>query len=481
MYSKIKIQNINFNVVIKMDSGKPIIFEGKWWLPSNNQKESGILRIIKDKEIKLELDYFINIKKGVKNNPLENFEIILGETTDGEKITLLNCWAAEFFGKFFNIEFVFIGEHFNNLKDIKFKSIEFAYTYLNEWAYPYWYKQSIYYKKNKVNKERITYIKKEPIKIFLDIPDNKINLTFSFNLINSSDSSNKSYKKRKTILLAESDELRTFNEWWDIITIIRNFLILGTFKPIYSSILKAKINKRKKVDIYRTINVNMNLSDLRSNDMLFTLKDIEKDIEKYLKNWFIKSSKLKDIVTGLFIVLNNPEMGLENQLIHLSGLVEWYFRDNRDLLIMNRDEYDDLRANIIDLIKGHINLDPSLPKCFVENNIVYKYGYQKNFRTVLEELVNQVVDIFQLNKGFNKYYCHKTVITRNYFVHKDEQLKDKVAKGKKLNDIVRFLEMVLIINILIDIEFGQEIVKKIFNRYCEFNSVYRSITRSMKK
>lgn len=464
-----------------MDANETISYKGKWWLPSNKQKETGILRIIKDKEIKLELDYFINIKTGVKTSPLENFEIILGETTNGEKITLLNCWAAEFFGKFFNIEFVFVGEHFNSLKDIKFKSMEFKYSYLNEWAYFDWYTQSIYHKKNKVSKVETTYIKKEPIKIFLNIPGNKINLTFSFNLINSLDSSNKKYKKRKTVLLAELNEQRTFSEWWDIITIIRNFLILGIFKPIYPSIVKAKINKRRKVDIYRTINVNMNLLDLRFNDMLFTLKDIEKNVEKYLKNWFIKSSKLKDIVTGLFIVLNNPEMGLENQLIHLSGLAGWYFKDNRDLLIMNRDKYDDLRIKILDLIKSNINLDPSLPQCFIENNIVYKYGYQKNFRTVLEELVDKVVNIFQLNKGFKKYYCHKTVITRNYFVHKDEKFKDKVAKGKKLYDIIKFLEMVLIINILIDIEFDKETIKKIFKGYYEFNSIYRSIIRSVKK
>ena len=295
------------------------------------------------------------------------------------------------------------------------------------------------------------------------------------------DSSNKKYKKRKTVLLAESDKKRTFSEWWDIITIIRNFLILGIFKPIYPSIVKAKINKRKKVDIYRTVNVNMNLSDLRFNDMLFTLKDIEKDIEKYLKSWFMKSSKLKDIITGLFIVLNNPGMGLENQLIHLSGLTEWYFRNNRDLLIINRDEYDDLRTKIIDLAKSHINLDPSLPSCFVKNNIVNKYGYQKNFRTVLKELVDKVVEIFQFDSSFKKYYCNKIVSTRNYFVHKDERLKHKVAKGKKLYNIIKFLEMVLTINILIDIEFDEEMIKKLFNRFGKFNSIYRSIMRSVKK
>ena len=463
-----------------MNTDKAIIYKGKWWLPSSKQKEIGILRIIKDKEIKLELDYFINIKTGVKTNPLENFEIILGETSNGEKITLLNCWAAEFWGKFFNIGFVFIGEHFNSLKDIKFKSMEFKYSYLNEWSYPYWYKQSIYYKKNKVIKVETTYIDKEPIKIFLNIPDNKINLTFSFNLIDFLDSSNKKYKKRKTFLLAESEEQKTFSEWWDIITIIRNFLILGIFKPIYPSIIKAKISEKKVVDIYRTINVNINLSDLRFSDMLFTLKDIEKDIGRYLKNWFMESSKLKDIITGLFIVLNNPDIGLENQLVQLAGLAEWYFRDNKDYLIINRKEYDDIRSRIIDLIKNNISLDSNLPQCFVENNIVYKYGYQKNFRTVLKELVNEVVGILQLDSGFSKYYCNKTVNTRNYFVHKDEQLKNKVAKRKELSDIIRFLEMVLIVNILIDIGFDEEIIKKVFNRFDEFNSTYRSIMRLIK-
>jgi len=460
-----------------MDTDETISYKGEWWLPSKQQKETGILKIFRDKEIRLELDYFFNLEIGMQIGYPRNFEIILGKTTNSEKITLLNCRDRDLLGKLFNIEFVFIGEHFNSFKDIKFKSMEFEYTYLNEWAYFDWYKQYIYYKKNKVNKVETTYIKKAPIKIFLDIPENKINLTFSFNLINSFNSSSKGYKKRETVLLAESNKQKTFDEWWNIITIIRNFLILGIIKPIYPSIVKAKINKRKKVDIHRTINVNTNLSDVRFYDMLFTLKDIERDVEKYLRNWFIKSSKLKDIVTGLFIVLNNSEMGFENQLIYLSGLAEWYFRDNKDFLIMTSQEYNDQRAKIIDLIKSHINLDP----CFIENNIINKYGYQKNFRTILKELVDKVVEIFQLEKSFKKYYCDKTVETRNYFVHKDERLKDKAAKGKKLYDIVRFLEMVLIINILIEIEFDKEMIKKVFNRFDEFNSIYRNIIRSVKK
>ncbi|MHB8280174.1 MAG: ApeA N-terminal domain 1-containing protein [Candidatus Humimicrobiaceae bacterium] len=75
---------------------------------------------------------------------------------------------------------------------------------------------------------------------------------------------------------------------------IRNFLILGIAKPIYPSVVRANINKRKKVVIYRAININMGLLDLSFSNMLFTLNDIEKDIEKYLRNWFIKSNRLKN-------------------------------------------------------------------------------------------------------------------------------------------------------------------------------------------
>jgi len=454
-----------------MDTDKIISFKGNWWLPSEKQKEIGELTIIENKEIRLKLNYFLGIQKGIQINGIRNFKIILGETTDYEKITLLNCWAADFLGKHFNIEYVFVGEHFNSLDDIKFKSIEFEYTYLNEWAYPFWYEQTLYQ-----NKVKTTYIKKEPIKLFLNIPHNKIDLLFSFNLIDSLDNLS---KKREAVLLAKSEKQRTFSEWWNVVVTIRNFLILGMFKPIYSNILEAETEKGEKIDIYRVINVNVNLSNLRFYNMLFTLEDIGGNMEEYLNNFFKKSNKLKDVTTGLFIVLNNPEMGLENQLIQLSGLTEKYFRDNKNSLVIKRNIYDELRIKIIDLIKNQIDPDPDLPQCFIENNVVNKYGYQKNFRTILRELVNNVVKIFQLVSGFNKDYCNKVINTRNYFIHKDEQLKDKAEKGEMLYDIIRFLEMVLVINILKDIGFDDNIVKKVFDRFDEFNSIINRITRTI--
>jgi hypothetical protein len=465
-----------------MDIPKPIIYSGKWWLPSEKQKEVGTLQIINDKEIRLELNYFLNLKPGMQiNDDLINFEIILGETDNKEKITLCNCRGDGIFGKLFKIEFVVIGEYFNTLEDVKFKSVEMKYTYLDEWSYPYWYAQSTYtgVKENKtyIKKVKTTYIKKEPIKISLDIPENKLNLTFNFNLTNSHDNVNKKYKERETTLFIESEEQKTFSKWWDIITIIRNFLILGITKPIHPSIISANINKRRKVIIYRAININISLLDLRFSDMLFTLDNIEKDIGIYLKNWFVKSYKLKNIVTGLFIVLNNPEMGYENQLIYLSGLAEWYFRDNKDSSIMDSQEYNNQRIRIIDLIKNNTNLSP----CFIENNIINKYGYQKNFRTVLKELVSQAGEVFQLENSFKKYYCNKTIDTRNYFVHKDEQHKNSAAKGIELYYIIKFFEIILVINLLIEIEFDKEILKKIFNRHDEFNEIYRSLQGKVKK
>lgn len=466
-----------------MDTPKPIIYSGKWWLPTEKQKEVGILQIINEKEIRLELNFFLDIKPGKQINGTNNFEIILGETDNDEKITLCNCHGDAIFGKLFKIEFVFIGEHFNTIEDIKFKSIELKYNYLDEWAYPNWYVQSIYTgekedKTTYIKKVKTTYIKKAPVKISLDIPENKINLIFYFNIINSYNNSNKKYKEREVILLVEFNEQKTFIKCWDIITIFRNFLILGITKPIYSSIVRANINKGGKVSIYRALNINVNLSRLSFSDMLFTLNDIEKDMEKYLRNWFIKSNKLKNIVTGLFIVLNNPEVGLENQLIYLSGLAEWYYRDSKkEYLIMDRQEYDNLRVKIIDLIKNNTDLDP----CFIKNNIVNKYGYQKNFRTILKELINKVGEIFPLENSFKKYYCNKTVDTRNYFVHKDEQSKNQPAKGRELHYIIKFLEMIIVLNLLLEIEFDKEILEKIFKRHDEFNESYRNIRSTVKK
>ena len=66
-------------------------------------------------------------------------------------------------------------------------------------------------------------------------------------------------------------------------------------------------------------------------------------------------------------------------------------------------------------------------------------------------------------------------------MHKDEQSKNKAANGRELYCIIKFFELVLIINLLVEIEFDKELLERIYKKHDEFNEIYRSIRSTVKK
>ena len=69
-------------------------------------------------------------------------------------------------------------------------------------------------------------------------------------------------------------------------------------------------------------------------------------------------------------------------MIYLSGLAEWYYRDNKkENLVMDRQEYENQIINVIDLIKNNTGLDPYL----IENNIVKNRPHIKAICTYLSQ------------------------------------------------------------------------------------------------
>jgi hypothetical protein len=115
-----------------------IEYKGYFWTPQNAQERlPGTLRFDPDSEISVELwGRFSKYKNpsSLKNN------ILLGFTSCGKKITLLNCFEYSkgmsipgFAVSSFSAIFMFVGGHFASVEEMLFKSVRVEYEDVNHW------------------------------------------------------------------------------------------------------------------------------------------------------------------------------------------------------------------------------------------------------------------------------------------------------------------------------------------------------------
>lgn len=442
-----------------MINQKKNTFEGSWWkFGDENNKVFGKLEINSNLQIILTTDDLFPTKNGVHTIP-EKIGTIFGKTLDKKSITLLNC---ESFGFYYNSSIALVGEYYKDFTEIKFKKIRINFSLLNEWAYPDWIKS---YTINN-NKTIINYSKKDTISI--NISELNLNISFHFNLNKIRNS--KSGKKRNTFITITSQNYKDLDEWWDVIRILRNLMVLGSNMPVHPYKFIGITDERKKVNIPH-IDYKYNsawFEELKRKGNLFTLKDIEGEFSIYLNNWFNKSINLNRIVNNYSSILNNPDIYNIDKLLNYVSILEGYHRYNKKNEIIEQREYKNEIKKILNDSK----------KCLGEEQVSFlkkymnPYGYEKGLSRRLKELLNENKVIIQLTKKERNKFINKVKKTRDYWAHKLIIGKSELLQGKDLLKAVIGLEMLLVSCLLSEIGLKDELLKKIFERQNKFTYYY---------
>lgn len=440
---------------------KKITFMGNWWKYQNNDKKiSGLLEIINNKEIILITNNLFPSQGGAHSIP-ERIEVIHGETSNKEPVTLF--WG-ESWGASYNCRMALVGEHYKDFDDVKFKKIKINYSLLNEWAYSDWIESYIV----ENNKTVINYFKKDNISV--KIPNFNLIIEFHFNL--KTTGKNQLNKKRITFITITSTEPQNLNEWWNIIVILRNFIILGLNTPVYPSEFTGITDKYKQIGIYR-IAYKYNDSDIggfNHRGELFTLKNIENNFSIYLNSWFNKSVKLNKIITNYYSTLNNPDIYYEDKLLHFISLLEGYHRYNKKNEINGIDGQEDYKDKINKILTNTEKcLEKEQIKFLIDN--INPFGYEKRLGQRLKELLNENKVLIPLNNKDKYRFIKKVKDTRDFWTHKLVE-KDKLLQGAELSKAITALEMLLICCLLREIEFKDDLLIKLFKGNNKFTYFY---------
>lgn len=445
--------------------------KGLWSLPEKpDLKLPGTLSFSPYKGFSLEIQG--SFKEKSEMNKFLTPDIILGFSHQGKNITLYKCFETSHKGHFpgipesiFSVNVGFIGVHFTQLSEIKFKKISVRYNYLDEWLNIRGFSITPNLKDKSVE---IKYKLPAPIEINLR-SGLKILLEVKANMPSVSIVQKEACIKQETFFTLEFPTETTFEDVHKFIYIFQNLLSLLTSEIVYpikilgNSEKTVKIIKDKK--LYEPIEIiyQLSLSQVEGKksvypfDMLFPYNSIKNKTEAIFNNWLEKVEKLEPVYDLYFGTIYSGDMYLEFQFLSLVMALEVYHRRmirNEDIPSKEHEER----------IKQILTSTPDKYRNWLKEKL--KYSNEPNLRKRIKEIYNMLKNIGYVTELIpkKKNFVYKVYNTRNYFVHYDQSLKDKALKGTELYWLIQKLKVLVEICLLKEIGFLDTEIDNIFQQ-----------------
>jgi len=424
-------------------------YEGEWWIPEESEsKIRGTLYFSPKSGIRLELT------GSFKGEEQTIFQIILGSTIDGKKITLSRC--VQYFrethtpggetSKLKVLE-IFDGEHFSKLEDINFDRISIHYSYLNGWAGFKTFKTEI----KKDGETVITH--KEPKAVEVKINDN-LNLKL-WATAGHSHSLTKYCLEDETYFIIKSSKKLTFNEYRKYSRMLQNLLTLAVGDDVSHPLkIQAYIENSKdikKIDIYYAIS-GIKDSIMIPQKMLFTYSTISDRFEEFMKNWFdsYENKSLETAFNLYFGTIHNQHLYVDNQFLNYMIALESFHRSLHKSKYVTDETYEEIKDKLIQTIEkisGKLKKEGFKPSMINKLRYLHEYSLAKRLKELYKEYKDVIGDIIDNRDTF----IATTKDTRNYLIHNDPESKGKACEGKDLiilNSKLKILLEMCILNVL---------------------------------
>jgi len=449
--------------------------KGLWWLPENpNFRLPGTLTFSPYKGFSLELQGSFS-----ERNIFFRPDIILGFSNLGKEITLYNCFVRKYRFNLagipetvFSANFGFIGAHFAQLSDIKFKRISVKYNYLDEWLNINGF--NITFKSEEISVE-IKYKLPSPIEINLK-NGLKILLEFRVCLPSLSIVQTEACVKQQSFLTIESPEEMTFDIFHGYIYIFQSLFSLFTSEVVYPVKILGYFGKTKRND-YEPVEIIYQIASSLSNkvnksllphDMLCPYAFIKERVVEVFNNWLEKSILLKPVYDLYFAIVYSSDLPLEFKFLSIVMALEVYHRR----MVSN----EDIPANEHERkIKEILSNTPEQYKNWLKEKL--EYSNEPSLRKRIKEIYGMLENICYVTNLIpnKKDFVNKVVNTRNYFVHYDQSLENEASKGPELYWLIQQIKILVEICLLKELCFSDSEVDNILSKSRKYQFLIRQM------
>ncbi len=360
---------------------------------------------------------------------------------------------------------------FDSVEDIVFENLSVDYTYLNDWMFQKNIEIDYSYNDQEGLKSySAIYVEPESIEIPLD--SEKITIWPKFG--GNSSIAEVSIKNEYRISVTPKKPIQ-FEKYLELINFhLPNFLTLATGQSNFPLNVSGLVSEdRGGMNIfYKTLAYTDNTREISQWPMLFSFDDVKEDLPKYLSNWIRKSEKLEATYDLYFRTQYRKLLVLDSEFLNLAQALEAYHRNVYGGEYLAKEEYEPIRAQLIDAIPDCVD---DSHRDALESTL--NYGNQYSLRTRLKQIIRKVLaeqksDVEKLLDNPTDF-IHRVVETRNYLSHRDGDPNQTVIEDDELYWYCRKMRMLLQICFLKEMGFPPDEITRLLNA----NQDYQVLTK----
>ena len=407
-----------------------IEWKGYFFLPENKEEKlPGILKFDPSEGIAVDLfgsfDSYANIPSNKKN-------VMLGITSEGKEITLVNCFETERGNSFpgfpsskFSATYLLAGYHFESYEKIFFSYVNIEYENFNAWVDISGFNKPEY----DYNENKLTVVYKQPEKLHFDLNENwKGEVEFVF------------YRPHEFFIPSEKINIEQtpifkirpaadshFDEFDKVMYIFNSFLAINYYQyPILKSITFYISDKEefegklfdKSVQLYFYTGYNAGKKVRSKRELLIEYK-LYANFNESIQKWY-----------KLYNTIEKPVKVLNECLMRRGNPIETHFTS-----LVNALE------NMHESILGK-----------------KKQSLTQRLTSIIENLPEKVRDALL---GHEVDFIDRVKNNRHYYTHYSDKYKKKAATLTELIIISEKLKLILLVSLLKQISFTDEQIEKI--------------------
>jgi hypothetical protein len=395
---------------------------------------------------------------GCHNVPNEPF-ILHGITTDGKKITLLNCFISKRQMSMPGIpqveisaDYYFQGDHFD-FEDFKFKKAIITFSDLHQWIDVGGFEKID--NNNNDGFYSAKYKIPNPISLF---KNDHVEFSFIFSSFTSGTFPKHNLEiNQKTLFEIKHQQTFNLEDFWKYLSQIKSFLTVAYFSEPGINEIYFSTDSNIEIKFMFRGQFDDKIKEKKSKyNFLFLYKDIEETSSEIFINWVNLYLTISPVIYSLEESFRARTILVENKFLNIIQGIETFHRRTRKNEKMSRDLHKKKIENIL------MSCPPE-HKNWLKDRL--NFSNEPTLHERLNELFSEIEDNLKNHLFKNS---EKLIIdsknSRNYFTHYDKSLEKKALKGVELHYLTLRLKIFLLIIVLKETGFSDEQLKKIITQ-----------------
>jgi len=437
----------------------PFEHKGYFWLPEEpDNSKAGTLKYVPLEGLSLELmGSFQSINDCILGQMLRP-SIILGQSTDGKKITLYDTFGTGhqvvFSGQAvssFVANYAFVGKHFSQAEQISFCSVWSNFSYLEEWLSlnPFEVAES-----QEGSECSAKY--KYPDKCEVDVPSLDCSIVIGSRFQARQDVLRSVNLEHKAFIGITPKKHKSLKWFQRVLSDLQNFLTLTIGRPVQPKILTGFGEKREipavrtvpgEIEIYYILPRVEMVDRIHPCRMIIRFPELKGRFGEYLNYWFEKAELLRPVYDLYFGTFYNQSMYISSRFLSLAQALEVFHRRAIGGRYMS-DEAFGIAYNT--LVRAIPNSSSEDFRKSLKNRL--RFANEFSLRRKLRDLVDRVWDDCLCHfLGDRVQFIDTVVNTRNYLTHYATELQEKAIRGVELHGLNERLRLILLTLLLTEI------------------------------